>query len=158
MQFHDGSLPSYFLEIPPVCRRPPNGGHCSVACIQRAYTPILRILYNKEKTCEVNEINAQNIKVKQHSQANTMPNKTPITKSKIVMHTIMLRMVTYSVLLVRCRVSQRASRTRSIPSTKIRAPTTMTGRYPMVVVPATITTAVKHARRNPARRVPPPTR
>ena len=33
-----------------MCRRSPNRRHRRVACIQCAYTPILRVLYNKEET------------------------------------------------------------------------------------------------------------
>ena len=55
-----------------------------------------------------------------------IPNKTPMTKSQAVIATMMLAMVKYSVLLTRWRVSQSASLTRSIPSTKMSALTTMT--------------------------------
>lgn len=49
-----------------------------------------------------------------------------MTKSQTVMTIIMLTIVMYSVLLTRCRVSQSASLTRSMPRTKMSAPTIMT--------------------------------
>ena len=63
------------------------------------------------------------------SQLTTMPNSTPATKSHTVMQIMMLAIVMYSILLTLCRVSHSASFTRSMPSTKISARTTITAAF-----------------------------
>lgn len=58
-----------------------------------------------------------------------IPNNTPMTKSHTVMVTMMLTMVMYSDKLARCLLSHNASFIRSIPSTKMSAPTIITANF-----------------------------
>lgn len=87
---------------------------------------LLGILYYKEKACgesdEVGVLSGFYV----NSQLATVPKRTPNTKSQTVIAIMIETIVRYSSLFTRFRVSQSASFTRSIPSTKIRAPTSIT--------------------------------
>ena len=90
--------------------------------------------------------------------AKASPTKHPMTKSVSVMATTIMRIVIYSSRLTRPHVSQSASRTKSIPNTKISAPTTIIGKYPIGLGPIRRTIVVPAASIMPLRREPPPTR
>ena len=81
----------------------------------------------------------------------------PTTKSEMVITTTMTQIVQYSHRFTRPKVSHTASRTRSMPSTKMSAPTTGTGRYPIAPGPRSRMPIVPRASITPLSREPPPT-
>lgn len=102
-------------------------GHARGTCVDSPNAPSLRVLHDEEETWMAM------VKVSctfpgdtdHHPQARTIPNSTPTTKSQRDMQIMIATMVMYSDLLVRWRVSQTASLMRSMPRTKMSAPTTI---------------------------------